>query len=85
MTFSLSLNGASDSSDDPNSMSRPSPFDHQCGGEMPSPMNKHANRCGVFRFSAATVSAPNTETDSNHGNATDAPKLLSNRRREMAT
>ena len=30
-------------------MLAPSPFAHQCGGEMPSPMNMHANRCGGLR------------------------------------
>ena len=84
MTLSFSLNGASDSSDDPNSISLPFPLAHQCGGEMPSPMNMQANRCGVFAFSAAIASRPNADIDSSHGKATEAPSPLSNTRREMA-
>ena len=48
MTLILSRNGASGARLGPSSISAPLPLAHQCGGEMPSPMNMQANRCGVL-------------------------------------
>ena len=81
MTLSLSLYGASGSRLAPSSIAAPSPFAHQCGGEMPSPMNMQANRCGD-RLRAVAVSSPHRCVDSSHGSATDSPNPLSKTRRD---
>src|SRR5260370_27236145 len=60
-------------------MSAPEPLAHQFLGLIPLPMNRAAKRFG----GAEAGSAPQTESDSNHGRAMVTPTPLSNLRRLM--
>src|ERR1700735_953421 len=50
---------------------------------MPSPMKRHANRCGVLDCTAAAASAPKSFTDSSQGNAMVHPRPWSIIRRDI--
>jgi hypothetical protein len=82
MTLIFSLKRASGSRLGPSSIAAPAPRAHQCGGEMPSPMNRQANRFGAWAAWAVDVGAA-TAIDSSQGSATETPMPLRSARREI--
>src|SRR6516162_3390835 len=57
-----------------NSMSAPELFAHQCGGQMPLPMNSTANRLGAVAAAVPVVDSPaRNGIDSSHGRARVTP------------
>src|SRR5579883_2863093 len=75
ITFNRDRNGANGCRHLPSSMSAPVPLAHQCGGQIPLPMNSTAKRFGAVAEEAPSLAK--NGIDSSHGRAIVTPMPLS--------
>jgi hypothetical protein len=82
ITFNRDRNGAKGWRLWLNSISAPEPLAHQCGGQIPLPMNNTANRFGAIALGVPKADSPAKKgIDSSHGKAIVTPMPFSTDRR----